>query len=342
MFPGLDIKADQDNKTHYKNIIGGERYATSVTGAAMGFHAHLIIVDDPMNPKTANSEAERHTANEFMNTTLPTRKVDKAVTLTILVMQRLHELDCTGYWLQKEGKEIKHICLPGELSNDVRPIELRERYIDNMLDVKRLDKEILKDLRTALGSYGYSGQIMQTPTPAGGGILKKWLIPIRAKDIPADMIKFGSDWDLAYTEKEHNSASAYVTAGVKDKKMYITDLNFEWLEFPDLIKYMKQRQFPHYIEAKASGKSAKQVLTNQGIPAVEVNVQGGDKTARAQMITSYLEAGMVYCDDRLLDKLYNDDRQGILKFPLAANDDLTDALVQSINRLLVTPMGFTF
>jgi len=118
-FPYIEIKKDQDNKTHYKNTEGGERYATSVTGSITGFHAHLLIVDDPLNPKEASSEVERERANNFMDVTLSTRKVSKSVTPTILVMQRLHEADCTGNWLDKKGKDLKHICLPGELSNDV-------------------------------------------------------------------------------------------------------------------------------------------------------------------------------------------------------------------------------
>src|SRR5690606_9375662 len=49
-FPEIEIKRDQDNKTHYKNVKGGERYATSVGGTVTGFHAHIIIIDDPLNP----------------------------------------------------------------------------------------------------------------------------------------------------------------------------------------------------------------------------------------------------------------------------------------------------
>ena len=151
-FGDVEIKRDQDNKTHYKNTKGGERYATSVTGTVTGFHAHFIIVDDPLNPKEASSEANRTTANNFMDTTLSTRKVNKSVTPTILVMQRLHELDCTGNWLKKKGKKLKHICLPAELSKDVKPAELREKYIDGLFDVNRLTKEDLKGLKIDLGS----------------------------------------------------------------------------------------------------------------------------------------------------------------------------------------------
>lgn len=339
-FPGIEIKADQDNKTHYKNTKGGERYATSVTGTALGFHAHLIVVDDPLNPREAASEVDRITANNFMDVTLSTRKVNKSVTLTILVMQRLHQLDCTGNWLSKPEKKVRHICLPGELSINVKPPELAEKYTNGLLDAIRLTSKDLSELRTNLGSYGYAGQIMQVPSPDAGGIWQKWIIPIDESEIPRTLERLGTDWDLAYTEKETNSASAYVTAGMHDNRMYIVDLGFDWLEFPKLMPYMRERQLPHYIEGKASGKSAKQVLTNQGIPAIEVQVVGGDKIARAQMAAPYVESGMVYCSKKLLEKLYNDDKQGILMFPNNAHDDLNDAFVQSVNRLLANKKLF--
>lgn len=344
-FPNLSIKKDQDNKTHYKNDFGGERYATSVTGTVTGFHAHLIVVDDPLNPKGASSDVERQTANNFMDVTLSTRKVSKSVTPTILVMQRLHEMDCTGNWLDKKGKNIKHICLPGELSNDVKPIELKDNYINGLLDIDRLTNNDLRELKINLGSYGYAGQIMQTPSPIDGGIWQQTIIPIDDKEMDVilpNLTYLASDWDLAYTKTESNSASAYVTAGLYESKMYIDDIGFDWLEFPMLINYMKSKQKPHYIEAKASGKSAKQTLTNQGIPAIEVSVTGGDKIARATLATPYCESGMVYCRRSILDKLYHDNKQGILVFPNGKGDDLQDALVQSINRLLAKPQVFIF
>lgn len=345
MFNGVEIKKDQDNKTHYKTTRGGERYATSVGGTITGFHAHIIIVDDPINPKGASSDVERETANNFMDVTLSTRKVNKSVTPTILVMQRLHKNDCTGNWLEKKGKKLKHICLPGEISKDIKPKELKEKYVDGLLDVKRLTRNDLDELKINLGSYGYAGQIMQTPAPEDGAIWQKWFKAIDDDEfnrILPTIKKIGTDWDLAYTQKETNSASAYVTAGVIEKDMYIDDIGFGWFEFPKLIPFMQSKRSPHYIEAKASGKSAKQVLTNKGIPAIEVNVTGGDKIARATMATPYAESGMIYIRKSLANKLYYDDKQGILVFPNGEHDDLQDALVQSINRLLAQPQVFVF
>lgn len=334
-FPEISIKRDQDNKTHYKNEKGGERYATSVGGTVTGFHAHVIVVDDPLNPKSAASEAERTTANDFMDVTLSTRKVNKAVTITILVMQRLHELDPTGNWLKKKGKAIKHICLPAELSKDVKPAELAEHYSSGLLDPVRMDAGVLADAKTDLGSYGYAGQMMQTPTPEGGGIWQRWIIPVADKDFPSNLQNYGTDWDLAYTKDDKNSASACVTSGLLGNDMYIDNVDFRWLEFPELIKWMRTEPESHHIEAKASGKSAKQTLKSLGINAIEVKMESGDKISRTKLATPYAEAGRVYCRESVLNKLYNDSKQGILLFPNGENNDLNDALVQAINRQLM-------
>jgi hypothetical protein len=333
LFPKIVLKADQDNKTHYKNTSGGERYATSVGGAITGFHAHLALVDDPLNPKKAASETERKTANEFMDQTLSTRKIDKLVTLTILVMQRLHENDCTGNWVKK-GKNVKHICLPGKLSKEVKPVELRDYYHNGLLDPVRLSQSALDQLGTDLGSYGFAGQIMQTPTPEGGGLWKKWLIPISRYELSQLRLQhIGTDYDLAYTKDERNSASAWITSGKAGSNMYVIGAGHDYLEFPELIAKMRQLTAPHYIEAKASGKSAKQVLHKQGIPAIEVKVDGGDKISRTNLATPFAEAGMVYVAEDLLNYLYNDDQQGILLFPNTGTD-LNDAFTQAMSRLL--------
>jgi predicted phage terminase large subunit-like protein len=335
-FPEIEITNDQNNKGHYKNTATGERYATSVGGTTTGFHAHLLIGDDPINPKGAASEAERETANSFMDTTLSTRKVNKSVTLTMLVMQRLNEKDPTGNWLNKVGKKIFHICLPGRMSKDVKPVELKEKYVNDLLDPVRLSEADLTELQVDLGSYGFAGQIQQRPAPEDGGTWKKWFKPIDDDVFPCieDLTSYGTDWDLAYTKEQKNSASAFVAAGKIENDMYIDNIGFAWKEFPDLIKYMKSQHEPHYIEGKASGKSAKQTLAKMGIPAIEVKVVGGDKVARATLATPFAEAGLIYIRRSIMDKLYNDDKQGILVFPNGEHDDLQDALVQAIQRLL--------
>lgn len=329
------LRDDQSAKSQYKNTDGGERIATSTGGTITGKHGHFIIIDDPINPQEAVSEVKREKANDHIDNTLNTRKVDKEVSVTVLIMQRLHEDDPTGHLLQKSG-EVKHICLPGEESEDVSPGHLRDRYKDGLLDPLRLSRSTLESLKTDLGSYGYSGQIQQSPSPKGGGVWQQWFIPIADKEFDRfvdDLKSYGTDWDLAYTEKQDNSASAYATAGKIGEDIYIDKAGYVFKEFPDLIRFMKELPSPHYIEGKASGKSAKQTLTKQGINAIEVDVSGGDKVARARMATPTAEAGRVYVRESLLKFLYFDSKQGILKFPNASHDDLADVISQLIQRL---------
>lgn len=341
-FPHIEIKKDQDNKTDYINTANGQRYVTSVGASPTGVHAHIITVDDPLNPKEAISEVGLENAIKFFDDTLSTRKVDKRVTPLILIMQRLHVKDPTGHLLEKKKEGVRHICLPGTLSKNVTPEEYKKIYVRGYLDPIRLGPSTLKELKVDLGSYNYAGQIDQTPVPPGGIIWQKWFIELDDWDWPDPEWgeNYSTDWDLAYTEKETNAASAYITSFKYKEKLYIDDLDWDWLEFPDLIKWMKTKQGPHYIEAKASGKSAKQTLTDQGIVAVEVPVPGGtDKEARARMATPMAEAGMIYIRRSLAEALYHDPKQGILFFPRGQYADLADVLAQCILRTRVGSRG---
>lgn len=334
-FPNVALKTDQDNKTNYSTTAKGRRFSTSITGTVTGKHAHIITIDDPLNPKQAASADMLKSANDFFDKTLPTRKVNKKVTPTILVMQRLAQNDPTGHLLDKKKEGIRLICLPGEDSKFVTPVIYRKQYVKGLLDARRLDRKVLDELKIDLGAAGYAGQIGQTPVPDGGLVWQKWFreIPDEAFPDPEDSDNYGNDWDLAYTDEEENAASAYIASGKIKEQVYIFDFDFRWLEFPELIKWMKSKPGTHYIEAKASGKSAKQVLTQQGVIAIEVKVKGGrDKVARARSSTPMAEAGIVYIKKSLADRLYNDPRQGILFFPRGQFKDVADALAQMIQR----------
>jgi hypothetical protein len=123
LYPDIGIKEDKDTKSNFKIVkkipglsvnhvpkilSGGSRFSTSVGGTLTGFHGDILIVDDPLNPQQAASDVELENANRWMEQTLPTRKTNKAVTPTILIMQRLHENDPAGHLLAKQKANIKH------------------------------------------------------------------------------------------------------------------------------------------------------------------------------------------------------------------------------------------
>jgi hypothetical protein len=189
IYPEIDIKEDKDTKSNFrvakkeylspghppKIIPGGYRFSTSVGGTLMGFHGDILIVDDPINPTQAVSEVELANANRWMEQTLPTRKTDKAISTTVLIMQRLHQDDPSGHWLGKHKENARHVCLPGEIRNfkeKLSPQSLSKHYIDDLLDPNRMPWTVLTDMEADLGQYGYAGQVGQDPTPPGGGMFK--------------------------------------------------------------------------------------------------------------------------------------------------------------------------
>jgi predicted phage terminase large subunit-like protein len=99
-FPEIQIKDDVDAKYYFANTKGGIRYAVGSKGSVTGFHFHFIVIDDPIDPNKVISEAELASTNHWLKQTLSSRKVDKRITVTFLIMQRLHENDPTAMFLK--------------------------------------------------------------------------------------------------------------------------------------------------------------------------------------------------------------------------------------------------
>ena len=211
-FGPIELREDQNTKGFYENTSGGDRKAVGTQGQVTGSHAHIILVDDPINPKEALSEAGLLAVNNWMDETLPSRKVDKALTPTILIMQRLHQNDPTGNMLEK-GKQrgkVKHICLPATLDYPVTPPALRIRYENGLLDPVRLSVDVLKEQEADLGALAYAGQYGQQPVPRGGGMFKVERFVMDDMPTPGQFVHVVRYWDKAGTK----GGGAW-TAGVK-------------------------------------------------------------------------------------------------------------------------------
>ena len=206
-FPEVQMKPDQNSKGDYANTLGGERKSCTVAGKSpTGRHAVFLLVDDPIDPKKAISEAELKTASDFMTQVLPSRKIRTAVDLavTITIMQRLGINDPTDVLLKVAKRDgatkIRRICLPAELSDDVCPKAYKRLYVDGLMDPVRLPKHVLDDFRARLGEYGYAGQFMQRPVPLKGGMFKVEWFSQRVKAAPYHAEKRIRYWDRAASE----------------------------------------------------------------------------------------------------------------------------------------------
>lgn len=232
VYPEIVIKADKDSKGNFKiainkgnvtennkkvqsQLIGGNRFSTSVGATCTGYHADIFIWDDPINPQQAVSPAQLEKVNHWMDQTVPTRKTSKDNSAIIGIMQRLVQNDPSGHLLEKQKKTIKHICLPGEIVHFkklVKPKKLLKKYTkDGLFDKHRMSKDVLEELEADLGQYGYAGQIGQNPAPPGGGLFKVANFTMSGQLIDRRQIRKS----VRYWDKAGSKESGAYTVGVK-------------------------------------------------------------------------------------------------------------------------------
>ena len=84
----------------------GYRLATSNGGVLTGRGADIILIDDPLKPEEALSDAQRQAANDWFDHTLYSRQNDKQHGAIVIIMQRLHEDDLVGHVLRQEPWEV--------------------------------------------------------------------------------------------------------------------------------------------------------------------------------------------------------------------------------------------
>jgi hypothetical protein len=78
----------------------GFRKATSVGGTLTGLGGDLFIIDDPQKPVDAQSDSQRNRVNHWFSNTLMSRLDSKQDGVIIVVMQRVHLNDLSGYLME--------------------------------------------------------------------------------------------------------------------------------------------------------------------------------------------------------------------------------------------------
>ncbi len=334
------IKKDQNLKERYENNHIGMRRATSVGGTVTGQGGDFLIVDDPLSPQMANSATERDNANEWYRTTFYSRLNQADIGVRIIIMQRVHEDDLSGFLLDRETRlNYKHICIPAtNTDGNIKPKSLEKFYNKDtgLFWEDRFSQKVLDDYKNALGTYGYAGQLQQTPTPLDSGMIHRdWF---RIDRFRKDEAVVNFIIDPAYTANQKNDPSALLAYTYTENKWQIVDCVNVRKEFPELVKFIPQwvqkngytNKSRIYVEPKASGKSIVQTLVREtGLNVKEDKPPTKDKVARVSDISASLESGRV----SLLNGKWNEEfLDQLTKFPAAKHDDMVDCLVMAVNK----------
>ena len=342
------------NKNGMTNNFKGERFNTSVDGSITGMHADFIIKDDMQDPQQASSDTQREHANHWDEATLTSRHKKPNSWLDIIIAQRLHESDLTGYTLNKNIK-VTQISLPAEITaaSPVVPASAISLYTDGVLDPNRRPKEVLEAIKAQMGSVAYTCQYLQAPFNLEEQDIKPAMFEI-IQSVPDDLV-----WDLwvdaAYTEKTINDPTGIDLIAKWNNNIVVKQSWDVWKKLPDLLKFIVELEREGlfdksrgriFIEPKASGNSLADYIEHEtdynfvriGEHAVQERklVQGGHY-ARHEVIKPKAESHRI----KLLKGNWNDGFiTQICGFPRAAHDEHVDTLGYAINHYFFAENSF--
>lgn len=309
---------------------GGMRFATSIGGTVTGMHADIQIVDDPIDPQGTRSEIDILAAKEWFNETLFSRKTRQEGVPLILIMQRLHQADPTGFILERSDP-VKHICLPAELTEDVKPKHLRMLYKDDLMDPVRLSKANCESARRVLGDVAYAAQYLQRPVPREGALFKIGGLRIEETTASPTFVRIVRYWDKAATEGDGAFTVGVKMAVDKDGYFWILDVvRGQWEaayreKVIELTAALDGKGVLIGVEQEpgSGGKeSAQATVRRLAGYRVKVDRPTGDKILRADPFAVQVNGGNV----RLLRAGWNREYiEEMQFFPYSKNKDQIDA-----------------
>jgi len=334
----MKLKKDAQGKKKWFNEDGGGVYATASGGAITGFGAGVseskmfagaIIIDDPLKPDDAKSDVKRAAVNERYNSTIRSRVNDRETPI-IVIMQRLHEEDLSGFLLNGgSGEEWTHLCLPA-LNENNEPLWSDKHGFEELEQIRQANR------------YNFAGQYMQTPSPDEGGEWKKdWFEIIDKNTLPPNL-KWELIIDGAYTKNTANDPTGF-QIGAKWNNNYIIWSSIDkYMELPELLKFIPShinasevKVSLTLVEPKASGKSIKQMILSESklnVAEIKTEFVNNSKIENVRACSPFVEGGRV----KLVKGIWNESfLQQVGTFPNAKHDEHVDLTCYGIERNLI-------
>jgi predicted phage terminase large subunit-like protein len=327
----------------------GLRLATSVGGTLTGRGGNFIIIDDPIKPADAMSEAARARVIEWFGSTLLSRLDDKENDAIVLVMQRLHEGDLAGELLKQGGWD--HLRLPAIAELEER-IEIgpsngfHTRQIGEILHPARESRSVLDEMKRAMGSAAFEAQYQQSPVPPGGNMINwRWFNFFDPTKTKVEEIVISWDTAMKATELSDYSVGT-VWGSVDDHWFFLLDLIRLKLDYPELQRKVLETYYQWssrailrrnptiwgntpilLIEDAGTGTALIQDLWAQQIRATPIKPIG-DKVVRMAAQAAKIEGGQVYLAQNA--PWLADLRNELLAFPSGRHDDQVDSISQAL------------
>lgn len=352
----VTLRHDQAAKSEYALENGGMRLSLSVGSQITGRGYDIMGIDDPHNATEAESDDVRQGVINWYRQAVSTRANDPATSCQFLVMQRLHEADLCGYFMNQEEFVDAHLCFPMEYekshpfkSYSFLKVKDPRKKTGDLLWPSRVDAKELRRMKQNLGSYNSAGQLQQRPAPEGGGMIKPDHIHL-LDEIPEDWeIEHAvRGWDFAATkEAERKKQDVPYTVGVKMIKFVGNPIYY-------IVHVKRKREGPEGVKkifkatVEADGPDVLQDIPQdpgqagvyqvsdlrkavRGYP-IKTSPEKGDKVLRAMPFAADVEDGLI---GAVRDAWWQDYYDELELFDAGKYKDQVDATSRTYRRLSI-------
>ena len=335
-FPKMQISRSADSDVYTSSR--GYRKSTSVYATLTGLGGDCFIIDDPLKPIDAQSDAQRNHLNDWFSSTLSSRLDNKATGAIIVVMQRVHLNDLTGYLLEKSGGwTVLSLPAIAEANEEVAigDGKIHRRAAGEALHPEREPLAVLENLRRELGPDVFAAQYQQCPVPPGGAMIRReWLRYYDKAPERTWRTKVIQSWDTAAKDGAQNDWSVCTTWQLVDENFYLLDLTRGRYEYPllrDTALALAKRFKPDsiLIEDASTGIALAQELREVHRHVIDPIPVHRDKVGRLYVHQAEFAAGRVLFPKgaSFLPELEAE----LLVFPHGRTDDQVDSISQALS-----------
>lgn len=314
MFPATRI-AGGDRMDYFLTSAGGQVKAAGVGGPILGFgagqkrdgFAGFFAIDDPIKTDEARRSEVIRTRNVEWYSGTAKNRLNHSATPFVLIMQRTHPDDLSGWILKNEKDLWHHVMIPGIDEETGKATWEETASFDYLTRLKTVDP------------FAYHALYQQRPVMPGGTIIQETWFNFYAS--PAEILSRCSilimTADTAMKEGDANDWSVLQCWGIEGSdRIYLLDqIRGKW-QYPDLVAAAKsfwakwgrnsqvgEKLRSMIIEDKVSGTSLIQTLRHETEIHVtpwapkHVGIKSEDKVSRVKAASWDIHGGSVWLPD---------------------------------------------
>lgn len=223
-------------------------YAAGSSGTIIGQGCDIMLIDDPLSPEEAKSDVMRTGVNNNYQDTLKSRLNSKTDGAIVIIMQRLHDDDLSGYLLELKrqwlGENREELVIPA-----IAEVEDEYRKVGDSFFEKRFPLKLLNQMKTE-NPVVFSTQYQQNPVNKETQEFHEERYRYYTEDQKPTKWRIFTACDPAFSKRDSADSTSIITWLFDWMDLYILEYTvgkYDPAELIDKLIYHKTKRNPEKI-----------------------------------------------------------------------------------------------